>query len=57
MYLLTCGRDIERNPVKANMVGFAWEYGYSSAKYYALGEEDGLTAADPGFAEFGKPES
>lgn len=53
MYLLSCGRYIERNPVKANIVSQAEEYRYSSAAYYVLGREDGLTAEDPFFNSFG----
>ena len=39
-YLITCGRYIERNPVRAEMVRVAYQYKYSSAQYYCLGKED-----------------
>lgn len=41
-YYLQCGRYIERNPVEAGMVEQAWDYSYSSSRYYALGVEDDL---------------
>lgn len=47
LYLLACGRYIERNPVKASMVVQAWEYEYSSARYYVYGFKDGLTTESP----------
>jgi len=46
-YLLSCGRYIERNPVKASMVDIAERYPYSSAAYYVFGNDDGLTVEDP----------
>jgi putative transposase len=52
-YLIACGRYIERNPVRANMVNQAYEYPYSSARFYCLGENDGITTEDPTFIEFG----
>lgn len=51
LYLLACGRYIERNPVKANMVSFAENYPYSSAAYYVFGKQDGLTFEDPLFGD------
>ncbi|MDD5195617.1 MAG: transposase [Candidatus Omnitrophica bacterium] len=53
MYLLTCGRYVERNPVKAGLVQNAWDYAYSSACYYATGNNDGLTTEDPLFSASG----
>ena len=53
LYLLACGRYIERNPVRSNMVSFAWDYPYTSARSYVLGIEDNTTALDPLFATFG----
>lgn len=53
LYLAACGRYIERNPVKANIVGHAWGYPYSSARYYVLGEQDNLTEENPLFLNFG----
>lgn len=52
LYLFACGRYIERNPVKASMVTNAWEYEYSSARFYACGQADNLTAQNPLFEEF-----
>jgi putative transposase len=53
-YLLSCGRYIERNPVKASIVNFAEDYFYSSAAYYVFGRPDGLTQEDPLFRSFGE---
>ena len=52
-YLLACGRYIERNPVRARMVQEVSQYPYSSARYYCLGEEDGITDTDLFYDEFG----
>ncbi|MFH1442093.1 MAG: transposase [Candidatus Omnitrophota bacterium] len=52
-YLVACGRYIERNPVRAGMVNEAYEYSYSSARYYCLGENDGITVENPAFLSFG----
>ena len=52
-YLLSCGRYIERNPVKAGIIDSPEDYPYSSAAYYVLGKEDGLTQEDPLFRPFG----
>jgi putative transposase len=43
LYLKGCGRYIERNPVSAGLVQEAYEYCHSSARFYCLGQEDGLT--------------
>ena len=51
MYLLSCGRYIERNPVKAGMISFAEDYPYSSAAYYVFSKKDGLTVESPLFAD------
>jgi len=53
-YLLSCGRYIERNPVKAKIVNFAEKYEYSSARFYCIGASDNLTTEDPCFESFGK---
>ena len=52
-YLLSCGRYIERNPVKAGIIDSPEDYPYGSAAYYVLGKEDGLTQEDPLFRPFG----
>ena len=41
-YLLTAVRYVERNPVRAGIVGQAWEYRWSSARWHV-----GLVAVDP----------
>jgi putative transposase len=46
-YLLSCGRYIERNPLEAGMVAESWQYPWSSARAYALGEADPLLADNP----------
>lgn len=52
-YLVACGRYIERNPVRAGMINEAHEYPYSSARFYCLGGNDGITVEDPAFLTFG----
>ena len=42
-YLVSVGRYVERNPVRAGMVVEAWGYRWSSALHYVTGSEDGLT--------------
>jgi len=42
-YLVSCGRYIEWNPVRAGKTEKAWEYRWSSAAHYVNGAEDGLT--------------
>jgi putative transposase len=42
-YLLECGRYIERNPLRANLVKDLKEYTWSSYRVYAYGEGDGIT--------------
>jgi putative transposase len=54
LYLKNCGRYVERNPVRAGMVKEASEYAYSSARFYCLGQEDGITQVSPDFEDFGK---
>lgn len=53
-YLIACGRYIERNPVKAQIVEQAPDYPYSSAGYYCCGKMDNLTTQTPCFDNFGK---
>jgi putative transposase len=52
-HLVACGRYIERNPVRAAMVPRAYDWDYSSAGYYCLGKEDGLTDESCLFLPFG----
>jgi putative transposase len=46
-YLLSCGRYVERNPLAAGMVSLPWEYPWSSARAYALGEANPLLTESP----------
>lgn len=52
-YLIACGKYIERNPVRANIVPAAHDYSFSSARFYCLGTQDGITDEDPAIARFG----
>jgi putative transposase len=52
-YLIACGRYIERNSVRANIVLEACDYQYSSARFYCFGKQDGVTTEDPTFRQFG----
>ena len=52
-YMLACGRYIERNPVRAHLVRNAWEYPFSSARFYCASAPDPVTAKDPLLARFG----
>lgn len=53
-YLMACGRYIERNPVRAKLVQDAYEYPFSSARFYCIGLQDGITYEDPTFQRLGK---
>jgi len=44
------GRYIERNPVRAGLAEFAWDWRHSSAGFYVLGRADALTDLDVQFA-------
>jgi putative transposase len=46
-YLLSCGRYVERNPLAAGLAALPWDYRWSSCRAYALGQADGLLAANP----------
>ena len=54
LYLIACGRYVERNPVRAGIVNQAWEYEHSSARYYCLGIIDDITSRDPYFMELSR---
>ena len=41
-YLLACGRYIEQNPVRAGLCDYAWEWPWSSARFYVERETDPL---------------
>jgi putative transposase len=51
-YLVSCGRYIERNPVRAGLVEVAWEYRWSSAAAYVRQLADGVTDQNPYVGEF-----
>jgi putative transposase len=51
-YLVSCGRYIERNPVRAGLVAAAWEYRWSSAAAYTHQVADGVTDEDPYLGTF-----
>jgi putative transposase len=46
-YLMECGRYIERNPLRANLVTDLSEYYFSSYNYYARGRKDDIITPDP----------
>ena len=46
-YLLACGRYIEQNPVRADLCFHAWDWPWSSARFYVKNESDPLTVCDP----------
>ena len=52
-YLITCGRYIERNPVRAALVERAEEYLYSSARFYCSGIQNIVTNESPCYTNFG----
>jgi len=56
-YLITCGRYIENNPVKAKMVKNPKDYLWSSYNAYAYGKKNELIDTDPLYQELGKTES
>ncbi len=52
-YMLQCGAYIERNPLRAGMVGRLRDYPWSSYPHYAEGLKDDLLDEDPCYASFG----
>jgi REP element-mobilizing transposase RayT len=50
-YLGSCGRYIERNPVRGGLAAMAWEYRWSSAAAYAKQVMDGVTDLNPYLGE------
>ena len=52
-YFLECGRYIERNPLRAEIVQRTEDYPWSSYRHYALGEKDPLIDDDPYYAQLG----
>ncbi|MFH1504682.1 MAG: transposase [Candidatus Omnitrophota bacterium] len=55
-YLITCGRYIERNPVKARLVKYAKEYKWSSFNAYAYGVRRGIVDYNPIYLGLGEIE-
>jgi len=51
-YLVSCGRYIERNPVRAGLVEIAWDYPWSSAAHYVTNNSDGVTDVNPYIGKF-----
>lgn len=56
VYLLTCMRYIELNPVRADMVGHPSDYPWSSYFYNALGNANELVSPHPEYLRMGKTE-
>lgn len=52
-YLIRCGRYIEKNPVRARIVDRLEDYPWTSYRYYAIGEEQGLIDQDPVYENLG----
>lgn len=46
-YLLACGRYVELNPVRARLVKQAWDWKWSSARFYVQYGDDCITSPDP----------
>lgn len=53
-YLLTCARNIELNPVRANMVAAPGQYRWSSYRFHAEGVPDKLVTAHALYLELGR---
>ena len=51
-YLLSCGRYIELNPLRAKLVKNPWDWKWSSALYYALKLKDELVSVNEEFKDF-----
>ncbi|MFH1678205.1 MAG: transposase [Candidatus Omnitrophota bacterium] len=56
-YLYECGRYIERNPMRAGIVNYPWEYKWSSCPVYANNKPDSITTFNPDYMSFGKDPS
>lgn len=54
VYLLSCGRYVERNPLAAGMVKQPWEYRWSSCRHYASGATDERVDDSPEILELSK---
>ena len=52
-YYLQCGRYIERNPVKTQLVQDGADYPYSSARFYAYGVKNPWVTPNPYYQQMG----
>ena len=52
-YLIQCGKYIELNPVRANLVKKPEDYQWSSYRHYAYGELDNLLKNDIFYSSLG----
>lgn len=52
-YFIQCGKYIELNPIRANLVSDPDKYPFSSYNYYAKGEKNYLITEDIIYSEFG----
>jgi len=57
MYLISCGKYIELNPVKAKMVKNPKDYPWTSYRVYAYGEENALLDFDPLYQDLGRTDT
>lgn len=46
-YFIASGRYVELNPVRAKLAERAWDWKWSSARFYVSGEDDDLVSIDP----------
>lgn len=51
-YLLSCGRYIELNPVRAALTKYPWEWRWSSAPYYVHQAKDEIISVNEEFKDF-----
>jgi putative transposase len=56
-YLIQCGKYIETNPVRANLVSDPSEYAHSSYRFYADGAHDPLITPNPLYPGLGATEA
>ncbi|HOW43217.1 MAG TPA: transposase [Candidatus Omnitrophota bacterium] len=52
-YLVQCGKYVELNPVRGELVSYPEEYGFSSYNVYAAGKKDPLVSMDPLYERLG----
>lgn len=56
-YLYECGRYIERNPLRADIVKYPWDYAWSSCQVYVRNKFDGITTLDSVYDAFGEDQA